>query len=266
MRRSRRPVARRAFTLLEVMIAIGLVGALVGSLFAFFFDIISWRARSIDLASRQLAATTLIERVETDLMTCLAGERAFGAGIEGDTTRLRILSRGVAASLAGRGVDDPAVFGDLQEAEYRFNGELRRIEARRRVEGDGAGAEPAFAAIGGTVHKVRFRFHDGTAWRDSFDSLSAGRLPTAVEVAVWFKPWPGDDAPPSGEEAEEAPFERLTFNAAAGFDERAYAELSDLDLFDEPMPDRVRVIAVPDAAGDDPYANEVESPAEEARP
>ncbi len=57
-----RHTGRHGFTLLEVLIAIGLVGALVGSLFAFFFDIISWRARSIDLASRQLAAKTLIER------------------------------------------------------------------------------------------------------------------------------------------------------------------------------------------------------------
>ncbi len=43
--------------------------------------------------------------------------------------------------------------------------------------------------------------------------------------------------------------QRLTFDAADAFDERAFARDSDLELFDEPMPDRIRVIAVLDPLG-----------------
>lgn len=247
-------VHRRAFTLLEMVIAIALVLALVGSMFAFVFDLLSSRARALDFAAKQRAATTLIERVEADLLCCVVGDQASGAGVEGDATRLRIMARAVAASLAERGAEDPAVFGDLQLAEYRFNDRSGLVEARRGPLGEGESGSTGFVAVGGPVHKVRFRYLDATTWRDSFDSLSADRLPKAVEIAVWFDAWPGDETtplPPNDEPVDAAVGDRLTFDSAAGFDEQAYARRSDLDLFDEPQPDHIRVIIVPDASPDD---------------
>ena len=87
---------------------------------------------------------------------------------------------------------------------------------------------------------------------DAFDSVASDRLPAAVEIAVWYDAWPGEDAEDFDAEADdEDDFDteprRLTFDRDAGFDERAFAETSDLDLFDEPRPDRLRVIAVPGA-------------------
>ncbi|MHC4415609.1 MAG: hypothetical protein ACYS0G_10025 [Planctomycetota bacterium] len=254
MSQPRRPAPLRAFSLLEVLIAIALVLALVGSMFAFLFDMLSSRARALDYGAKQLAATTLIERAEADLMSCLVGDSVSGSGVEGDQTRLRILTRGVPAPLAERGVEDPAVLGDLQVAEYRFNDETARIEARRAAVGDPDADASSFAPVGGQVHRIRFRYHDGTGWRESFDALAADRLPVAVEIAVWFDP------PLFAEQAPEAPGamggsdlpERLTYDASGGFDERTFAERSDLDLFDEPRPDRFRVIAVPDAAPEGP--------------
>lgn len=249
---------RRGFTLLEVLIAIALILGLVGSMFAFMFDLLSSRIRALDYTAKQLAATTLIERVEADLMSCLVGDRTSGAGIKGDGNRLRILTRAVAASLAERGIDDPAVFGDLQLVEYRFNEQRRLIEARRTPLGDSQTGDTSFSALGNPVYKVRFRYHDATAWRDSFDSLFADRLPLAVEIAVWFNPWPGEetDRLPDDEGDDAAMPSRLTFDTDTGFDERAFAEASDLDQFDEPRPDRIRVIIVPDAAPDDALADE----------
>ncbi len=269
-------VRRRGFTLLEVLIATGLILALFGSMFTFLFDLLSVRERALDHAAKQLAATTLIERVEADLMSCLVGDDARGAGIEGNATRLKILTRAVAGSLARRGVNDPAVFGDLQSAEYRFDDPSGHIEIARGPAGGQARARPAareaargaastdarnarepngdrmetggtFMSVGGPVFLVRFRYHDGSGWRDSFDSLAADRLPVAVEVAVWFDPWPGIRPPPDPGDSLRP--QRLTFAADDAFDERAFARESDLELFDEPMPDRIRVIAVLDPLG-----------------
>ena len=58
---------RRAFSLLEVLIAIGLMIALFGAMFAFMYDTLSARRRALEHAGRQLAATTLVERAELDL-------------------------------------------------------------------------------------------------------------------------------------------------------------------------------------------------------
>ncbi len=251
-------MTRRAFSLLEVLVAIGLVIVLLGSMFAFMFDTLSARRRALEHAGWQRAATTLIERVELDLMSCVVGNRVNGAGIDGDNMSLRILTRGVAAHLAARGPEDPAVFGDLQQVEYRFEEDLGRIEARRLPAGGRAAGDTPFAPLGGAVYKVRFRYHDSTGWRDSFDSLLEGALPAAVEIAVWFHPWPGDERPQDPASEFEIP-QRLTFDATAGFDDAEFARESDLELFDEPAPDRIRVIVIPDASADDPYSQPQES-------
>ena len=93
--------------------------------------------------------------------------------------------------------------------------------------------------------RVRFRYHDGTSWTASYDSLRTGRLPAAVEVAVWYDPWPGDDAP-APDAAGREPFDDRFGDA---FDERAFALESDLAPVDDPWPDRVRVIAIDASPG-----------------
>ena len=251
--RRRRIHSCRAFTLVEVLVAIALVLALVGTMFGFLYDMLSSRRRALTFADNHSAAATLLERIEADLMCSLVGDSVSGAGIEGDEVRLSILTRGVAASLAERGAADPTVFGDLQVAEYRFSPQRRRLEARRQPRGERNGGGTAFSFLGGELYKVRFRYHDGTAWRESFDTLDAGRLPTAIEVAVWF------DAPLMEQmmsqalpgQTEPAGSGRLTFDDTGGFDDRAYAELSDLDLEAQFPPDRIRVIVIPDAGGEE---------------
>ena len=245
---------RYGFTLLEVLIVIGLVSALLGSMFTFMFNMLSSRDRALQYSAQQLAATTLIERVSADLMTCVVGDAVTGSGVEGDPQRLRIGTRSVAASLAERGTGDPAVFGDLQITEYTFHESQQQIKASRRFPQSHTNDRTTEAPVGGSVYKVRFRYHDGTSWLDSFDSRSYGRLPLAIEIAIWFEPWPGEE-PVSQDEPDDqlGGSDRLTFDAVDTFDEREFAERSDMDLYSEPKPDRIRVIVIPDAAaGDDP--------------
>ena len=152
------PVDRRrcGFTLLEVLIVIGLVSALLGSMFTFMFNMLSSRDRALQYSAQQLAATTLIERVSADLMTCVVGDAEAGSGVEGDTQRLRILTRSVAASLAERGVGDPAVLGDLQITEYHFNESQQQITASRRFVQTNTNDRTSEAPVGGSVYKVLF--------------------------------------------------------------------------------------------------------------
>ena len=241
-------MSRRGFTLLELLLAIALTGALVASMFAFLRDLLSSRDKALDASAAQLAAATVIERIEADLMTCLVGDDVNGAGVEGDATRLSILSRGVPVHLAERGADD--ALADLQRTEYRFDGETGGIEAARREPGADGTAGADAGRIGSTVGRVRFRYHDSTAWRDSFDSLEAGALPLAVEIAVWLDPRPVDAVP------GEALPQRLTFDASGGFDEAEAARRSDLETDREPRPDRIRVILGPDASPAEPKSEE----------
>jgi hypothetical protein len=177
--------------------------------------------------------------------------------VKGESFNLRLLTRGVSASLATRGPEDPDVFGDLQLAEYRFDSDARRIEGRRRAAagGDSAdrGAESQFSSLEGVVGRLQFRYFDGESWVDSFDSLMRKRLPQAVEVAIWFK---------VPQDAEERDFASGFHENSSEFEtERTAAEqamtgdretmIDDDDFFQTNRPDRVRVFVIPDCKRDD---------------
>ena len=248
---------RRAFTLLEVLVSIALVAVLLGSLFTFLHELLQSRSRALDYTGKQLAAATLIERVENDLAACLVGDIANGAGVAGDASTLSILSRGVATHLAERGIDS-GVLGDLQQTEYRFDDRSGVIEIRRMSPGSPAATPAAQFVSVGSVFRLRFRYHDGAGWSDSFDSLESDALPAAVEVAVWYRPWPGAEEPSQSAAEPEADSGRLTFDTTGGFDDAAYARQSDMEQFREPRPDRFRVIVISDASSDDPFATDLD--------
>jgi type II secretory pathway pseudopilin PulG len=249
---------RRSFTLIEVLIAIALMVALVGTMFGFLFNMLASRARVLEAARRMDAAGAVIRQLDADLMACVVGDATNGAGVSGDQTSLRVLTRGVAAALAQQGPDDPTVFGDLQRAEYRFDEPARRVEGGRAAASDGP---VHMVALDGVISKLRFRYHDGLAWRDSFDSRAEGRLPLAVEIAIWFNPLPGQEQATDDEQQADAG--RLAAaapepEAPAAFDEERFAWQSDAASRDEPAPDRLRVFLIPDAQAEPDAAGDEE--------
>lgn len=204
---------RRAFTLMEVILAIGILVALSGGLFGFMWNTLSRRDELVAGAARAQAAGAMLDRLEADIAGTIAGVEGLGAGVSGTPTSVRLLTRGVTIPVGE--AERPTALRDLQGAEYQFHAASRVVRARRwDATGSVGEFEPACPGVG----RVRLRYYDGRRWRSSFDSLSAKALPVAIEVALWF----GEAAPPmpeSGDVAEPAP---------------------------EPEPDRVRVIIVPD--------------------
>lgn len=263
VQRSRFNIAQvhRGFTLMEVLIAIALTMVLVGSMFGFLFDMLRSRSMAMDLVHQQRAATTVIERLEQDAFCSLVGDHVVGPGVRGNETQLRLLTRSVATYLAGRNEDASDVLADLQFVEYRFDRANRRIELRRGSAGTGASSTSEsfdeFAPLAGVIHKLRFRYHDGQAWRSSFDSLTAGRLPDAIEVAIWFNPLPEEAALDDllGSDRDISAADDSDDRASGNFDEYVHAMLSDLELRDDPPPDRIRVVLVPDADADEQPAS-----------
>ncbi len=82
------------------------------------------------------------------------------------------------------------------------------------------------------------RYVDGKEWKQSFDSVGAGALPVAVEVAVWFgapKADPGAAKPATRGGAVEK-----------SEDDGAARQETDAATVPSREPDRLRVIVVPD--------------------
>jgi prepilin-type N-terminal cleavage/methylation domain-containing protein len=228
----------RGFTLIEVLIAIALALVLGVTMFVFLQDLLATRSRTVEFASRQRAAATLIERLESDVAACLVGDSRNGAGVQGDADRLRLLTRGVMTQLASRGLDDPAALADLHSVEYHYNASDQSIDARKNAVGESS----EFTSLGGPIAHLRFRYLDGRTWKDSFDSLALDRLPNAIEVCLWFSRW--------ADETADAPTTRSD-EFSGNFDERAYAAASDADSFRPPPPDRRRVIVIPDGGAEE---------------
>jgi len=246
-RHARRMGRARAFTLLEVMIAIALILALSGSMFGFMFNLMDRRERLLHLALDGRASSMLVERLEDDLMGAVAGGGRIGSGIQGDATSLTIRTRSVGLP---RGADRVGAMGDLITADYSYDERLGRL-TMARSRGNVAGDESE--VVSQRVRRFNLRYYDGTNWRERFDSGSAGALPVAVEIAIWFgEPVLSAEAEVELEEAERA----ISSASENPLDFENYEPEQfgdDLDFGfneDEPIdwgePDRLRVIIVPD--------------------
>lgn len=223
---------RRGFTLAEVLLAIGLVAALAGGVFSFMWNLLDRRGSILQAASEADAAGVLFERIEADLLCAIAGDEGVGAGIVGESARVRVLTWGVAL---GAPVGATAA-ADLQGSEYVFDAARGEVRARRWT-----GASPAGGAglevVSDRVQHLRLRYFTGREWVDRFDSLREG-LPVAVEVSIWF-------GAPLVEEGVLAEEENGLALADAG--EMAEPE-APLEEGERPRreADRRRVIVVPD--------------------
>ncbi|MBL0926115.1 MAG: prepilin-type N-terminal cleavage/methylation domain-containing protein [Phycisphaerales bacterium] len=187
-RRRKGPGHRRGFTLIEVLIALGLLLVLTAAVSVFLRDLEDRRRFLTERSTDAQTAALLFDSLDRELLGTFVAGRS-GPGVAGDTSRLTVLTRGVMPAAAGA--------SDVQRSEYRWDPAAASLAARRT---DAAGpAAGDMELLSTRVAKARFRYHDGVAWLDAFDSRSAGRLPVAIEVSLWFGT-PGtavsEDAPP----------------------------------------------------------------------
>lgn len=227
---------RRGFSLLEVLLAIGIVMILSGAIYSFLFDLMNKRDRIVELTDRARVGIGVLETIERDLTTTLAGASRFGAGISGTSTTLTLLSRSVTLPI---GQTSGAVLGDLQGVRFSWSGSQSSLEASRWDVL--SGGERTTQVLSTQVEYVQFRYYDGRAWRGEFDSSRDGALPVAIEVAIWF----GVRVPA----VDLRGFEGSSFREGFGaIDDGAFGDDAASEPIEVPQrePDRVRVIVVPD--------------------
>ncbi len=184
---------RRAFTLFESILALGLVVVLSALVFAFVRDLSERRERVIDAMTRQRGVDLLLDAVESDLFATAALAPDGSPGILGRVNSIEIFTRGVSGGTRSDGVYSRYDFGS------------GRIEVARREQHDTRPFRPEVVAEG--VSRVRFRYFDGRSWSSSFSSDRQG-LPVAVEVAVWTTGRGTREIADSGNEADIDPPDR----------------------------------------------------------
>ena len=245
----------RAFSLLEVITAVALLGILLVSIYTFITTIFDRETRALDEAARSQVAMMIFDRLEADLMTAVASAGG-AAGLDGTPERLRIAHRAVLPGSPG------APSEDIQSTSIRFDPRSGVLILSRSGGGGGSsGIASAREPYPVPVRSARFRYREGESWLGRFNSANA--LPAAIELAIWFgeSREPRESAPRamdpvfaegagvSGDEPrDDDPF---GYDAFGGNGPRA-AGLSDDPFTDEDKPlgppDRVRIITIPDAS------------------
>jgi len=200
--------AERGFSLLEVVLAVSLALALLGSMFGFYRHAVRVRAAVVDEMER-LAAFRSVMRLLTDELRSAFVVRALGQGLQGTdvemmfaTVRLPSAVVWVEQSLTETNPLPPQ--RDLQIVDYRLryveneDGDLvvaglerlcqRILMAREAEEGVEIGVE----FLTPWVRFVRFRYWDGTAWQEAWQGDD---LPQAVEICLGEQPLPEDSEP-----------------------------------------------------------------------
>ena len=238
----------RGFTLFEIMLAIALLVALSSTLFSFMLNLMSQRDRLIEASRDGRSGSSLIERLESDILGAIAGDATIGAGIDGEEFRLTLLTRTVNVP-SGPGELDWAL-SDLQSARYLFDeasSEVRTV--RRAIVPGGSVSQADDEVLSSRVRRLRFRYHDGQTWLSSYNSLRRDGLPVAIEVAIWFgdpPPWSGSDVDSRGDGGDDTPLQFGDDFAEEPLSEAGRTIEADQSPPTLGEPDRLRVIVVPD--------------------
>ena len=205
-------ISRRAFSLFEVLIALGLVTVLTVGVFAFTENLGRARARIDRISESDATLAAIGDRLGGALLVCHGG--TGGEGFKGNAESIDVLTHGPVTT-------DRDGFERFRLAWA--NGSLR--------------VNNTAIAGGERFERVQFRYLRDRTWYDTHDGVEFG-LPLAVEMAVWFAGDEPDTAEPASSEiAPTDPTDPLDLEAALA---------ASPDEMETTRPaDRVRVFPVP---------------------
>lgn len=211
--RQRHPVSgARGFTLLEVLLAVGIAGALLAVALFFYRQATVFRDSVLGEMGRVGAARQVMRRLATEL-TCLAPEAgalrgtsfdiefAFASVLSGDPADDGLRRVRYALPEPDLTVDPEAEPGRLQRQETRLTtedaGEAGTPETDLVTFGSllAESEEPPPPAGRATIAEVgyfRLRYWDGVEWREDWN---AAEPPLGVEVTLGFEPLDPETAP-----------------------------------------------------------------------
>lgn len=159
---------RRAFTLIEVLVALGLILVLVTTMSSIIRSALRAREAVHERIDQSIGVVALYELLVASADTCTARGRDGAAGITGDSTTLAITR--VAQHARNEGLDP------IEELTFSFdNGNV--------VVTSSAGPR---GTLLNDVGAIEFQYFDGSEFRTSWASAENG-LPVAIQLSIWVE-------------------------------------------------------------------------------
>lgn len=203
-----RAVSRtRAFTLLELLLAILVFAIVLGAIHVVFFSALKLRDRTSDAIERSLPLQQTLAIIRRDLANIVPPGGALSGALQSTPT----LTTGSESELSGsmnRGngpefytavgiVDDFLPWSEIQRISYHLESptnnapgfDLYRSVARNLLPTIQEEIENQFLMSG--VESINFRYYDGAAWVDTWDSMTTdpatgltNNLPRAIKLEL----------------------------------------------------------------------------------
>jgi type II secretory pathway pseudopilin PulG len=237
---------RRAFTLIEVVLAIAITIGMLGVVLYFYQQASHLRLEMLEQAESISAARLVMDRLTTELR-CASAHGTEEKGLIGSSDSISFTSRTGPQFVSWSGDESGAVppESDLVRIRYALAGGLQRwqeplvaflqpeptgpltitgedlSDEPSEEELDSNGADPLLTEH---IRYLRFRYWNGAAWQEQWTSWS---LPKGIEVSVGREPLPEDL-----EEEEEYPFELFRRVIYLPGSEANYSDAGWLDFFD----------------------------------
>jgi prepilin-type N-terminal cleavage/methylation domain-containing protein len=217
---NRQLAIRKGFTLLEVILAVGLVVLLMSAVFAFYQNMLSARQRTLDEGQSIFAQRKVLEFMADELQASFTSPSAKASMLgqlsttgESAVTFQRAGMPAKSVYYAVSVVDAPSAAGgaaagdfttpqqDVQQVSYRLRHYLDDSGADQiaGLERSGMAAPPANATdavsteeltlLSESVKFLYVEYWDGTAWQTSW---SGDALPSALRVTLGTDPLPAD--------------------------------------------------------------------------
>ena len=210
-----RPTRRgwRAFTLIELILCVGIMAIVMIAINAVFFSAMRLRERTADAVDESLPVQQALAILRRDLQGAMAP--SSDGILSGDFKVGGVTSVGV-----GQPVDielytttgvlrENEPWGEVQKVSYRL-----RLPENRRTPGQELVRDVTRNLLAtitppaedqwmmGGIESIQFSCYDGTTWNDTWDSTLTTNLPSAVRVRILL-------ANPSGGTGTPRPIEML---------------------------------------------------------
>jgi type II secretion system protein J len=187
------PVRVVAFTLIEVLLAIGIFAVVLAAINTVFFAGMRLRAKTTEVLEDALPTDRAVSILKRDLAGIV--NPGVLAGVMSSDTTVPGISQQVALEIyTTTGViDDDVPWGDVQKVDYSLQfpsnntglpgKDLVRSVTRNLLATDTE--TPVSESLLSGVQSLTFNYFDGTNWNDTWSS-TLSNIPAAIRVSIDF--------------------------------------------------------------------------------